>query len=494
MAKAGEPPAGIARLAGVLRAHGRDCTLLDANLEGQLYLLDQVHGADDTWSRRAIRNKKANLAGLRTPDLYRNPARYQKAVSELNRLLEITGQPKLLLSLANYQDRKLSPLKSADLLQSAAHPEANIFCDYFSTRLEGLLEAGNPVMVGFSINYLSQALTAFAMIGYLKKRYPGLPIVAGGGLVTSWLSNRSWQNPFTGLIDHLVAGPGEASLLKLLNTEPQNLTATPDYHALPLHDYLAPGLILPFAASSGCYWRKCSFCPEKAECNPYQVQDPQDVLNSIKELQADTDPVLLHFLDNAISPALMQGLIDAPPGLNWYSFARVGRELADPVFCHALHKSGCVMLKLGLESGDQGVLDALHKGIDLSMVSRVLTNLKEASIATYVYLLFGTPPESPDQARRTMAFTVEHSTAITFLNLAIFNMPHNSPDAAGLATDDFYDGDLSLYTDFNHPQNWGRKEVRHFLDREFKRHPAIAEIIRRDPPCFTSNHAPFFCD
>ncbi len=492
MAKACEPPAGITKLAGVLREHGKDCSLLDANLEGQLYLLGLETDADDTFSRRALRNKNTNLNGLRNPELYKNTARYQKAVNELNRLLEIAGPKGLLLNLANYQDKKLSPLKSRDLLQCANRPQANVFYEYFSVRLEGMLAEDKPAMVGFSINYLSQALTAFAMIGFLKKHYPRLQIVAGGGLVTSWLSNKEWRNPFAGLIDHLIAGPGEIPLLELLNCKQTHLTATPDYSPLPLDKYLSPGLILPFAASSGCYWRKCSFCPEKAECNPYQAQNPRDVLQSIEQLIIDTNPVLLHFLDNAISPALLRALVDDPPGLNWYSFARVDREMADPDFCHSLRKSGCVMLKLGLESGDQGVLDALHKGIDLSMVSRVLTNLKEAGIATYVYLLFGTPPESPVQARRTLDFTIEHSSAITFLNLAIFNMPLNSPDVVGLATNCFSDGDLSLYTDFDHPENWDRKQVRHFLDREFKRHPTIGDIIRRDPPFFTSNHAPLF--
>jgi hypothetical protein len=36
--------------------------------------------------------------------------------------------------------------------------------------------------------------------------------------------------------------------------------------------------------------------------------------------------------------------------------------------------------------------------------------------------------------------------------------------------------------------------VRRFLDREFARHPAIRKIINRQPPYFTSNHAPFFAD
>jgi hypothetical protein len=78
------------------------------------------------------------------------------------------------------------------------------------------------------------------------------------------------------------------------------------------------------------------------------------------------------------------------------------------------------------------------------------------------------------------------------LNLAIFNMPIYGPEAQQMEAETFYEGDLSLYTDFNHPKGWNRKWVRQFLDKEFKRHPAIASILRRDPPVFTSNHAPFF--
>jgi hypothetical protein len=104
----------------------------------------------------------------------------------------------------------------------------------------------------------------------------------------------------------------------------------------------------------------------------------------------------------------------------------------------------------------------------------------------------GTPAETITEARRTLDFAVAHHEAITFVNLAVFNMPVCGPDAHTLQISDFYEGDLSLYTDFAHPLGWHRSKVRRFLDREFKRHPAIAAIVRRDPHIFTSNHAAFF--
>ena len=280
-------------------------------------------------------------------------------------------------------------------------------------------------------------------------------------------------------------------MLKLLDTA-YKTAAPPDYTDLPLANYLSPGTIIPYAASSGCYWNKCSFCPEVAEGNHYHQMDPDQIASDLEYLQQSHHPVLFHFLDNALSPPLLKILIDRPTAVPWYGFARVAPYLADPEYCKRLRQSGCVMLKLGLESGNQQVLDTMHKGITLEMVSQTLRSLEQAGIATYVYLLFGTPSESLLEARDTLAFTAQHHSAITFLNLAIFNMPIFGLDAQTVKVDDFYEGDLSLYCNFSHPKGWNRKSIRSFLDKEFKRHPDIAPIVHRDPPFFSSNHAPFF--
>jgi hypothetical protein len=493
VAKPCEPPAGIAHLAGTLRAHGAPCTVFDANLEGLLFLITTAGPSETTWSRRACRSMAANLAGLRSPQLYSSPARYRRAVADINHLLDINGRRlNLAINLANYQDASLSPLRSSDLLQMAEQPQKNLFFPWFSLRIAEILEETAPSFVGFSLTYLSQALTTFAMIGWIKQRYPGLPVILGGGLLTSWMRNPAGLHPFAGLVDHLIAGKGELPLLALLGKEDAG-HRRPDYSDLPRNAYLAPGFILPYAASSGCYWSRCTFCPETAEENPYSAVSPERALQDIRLLTAETSPVLLHFLDNAIHPALLRALIEDSPGIPWYGFARINKDLTDPTFCQGLYRSGCRMLKLGIESGDQGVLDEMEKGIDLDLVSRALTALKTVGIATYVYLLFGTPAESLTEARKTLSFVARHHAAISFLNLAIFNMPVCSSETNSLQVDGFYEGDLSLYTNFVHPRGWDRKEVRRFLDQEVRRDPLIAPILRNDPPLFTSNHAPFFC-
>jgi radical SAM superfamily enzyme YgiQ (UPF0313 family) len=592
-----EPPAGIARLAGALHHHGIPYTAVDMNIEALLGLMNGSLNPTDRWTLRAARNLLKNLHQIRNPAIRENFDRYQRTVMDLNRFIEMSlPSGEVRLSLANYQHQELSPVRSSDLLRAAETPEANPFFPYFHERLDRIIEAENPALVGLSLNYLSQALCTFAVLGFLRHEYPEITLVLGGGLVTSWMRRPGWQNPFHGLVDHLVAGAGERALLSLagiddlvpthvipdfdfvstirqagvtsnagefskiplnpplekgdfrtapllrdIGTAPpfRDFRTTPPFRkggvggiwssldppeihnstvlrvtdpnvevatrssTTPTQDpglrtqdgsYLSPGFILPYSASSGCYWNKCAFCPERAECSPYQPIPVDRVVGNVQSLVEKTKPVLLHVLDNAISPRLLKAFANNPPGAPWYGFARVTRHFAEEDFCIALKRSGCTMLQLGIESGDQRVLDNEHKGINLDVVSLALKNLKKAGIAAYVYLLFGTPTETLKEARNTLEFTMQHANEIGFLNLAIFNLPIYGEKAQALDTRMHYDGDLSLYADFHHPKGWHRAQVRQFLDKEFKRKPAIASILRRDPPIFSSNHAPFFTD
>jgi len=514
VAKPCEPPAGIAVLSGALGAYNVEHTLLDANLEGMLSLLAKPFAPVDTWTRRASRNLSRNLSSLKNRRTYTNIDTYKRTVLDVNRLLNMSGGERVRISLPDYADTKLSPVKSDDLRYAALHPAENPFYEYFSSRLPVIIKRDGTTVAGFSLNYLSQALNTFAMVGFLKQEFPHVTIVLGGGLVTSWMigdgsdrrvtsglaTGMHREGLFDGLVDHCVTGPGEYQLLALLNKKPPSkMHVTPCYDQLPVGDYLAPGLILPFRSSIGCYWGKCSFCPERAagggplaKGTAYSQTPPARAATELRNLTTSLKPALIHLVDNAISPNLMEALTKESPGAPWYGFARITPHLKDPAFCMALKQSGCVLLKLGLESGNQKVLNTLHKGIDLETASQALQTLRKAGIATYVYLLFGTPAETRIEAQQTLDFVVRHAEEIRFVNVSIFNLPINSPEAAMLDTTGFYEGDLSLYADFRHPKGWDRRSIRGFLDTEFRKHPAIRPILRNHPPLFTSNHAPFF--
>jgi len=486
-----EPQAAPAYLAGALESHGVKTTVCDMSIEGFYYLMEKTTSGEDTWSKRAIKNVTRNIQALQTGTTYQNRDKYGRAVADVNRVLDIAGkQHGIELSLANYGDARYSPQKSDDLKNAARNFKENIFYPYFSERLEELLETSQTEHIGISINYLSQAICSFAIIGYLRQHHPRLKIIAGGGLITTWLSHPGWTQPFDDLIDTCIGGKGEEQLLQLLGVRNVSAESLPQYKKLN-NGYLSPGFVLPYATSRGCFWKKCNFCPETSEDNPYEHVPPQKTIGDLRALVELTKPGLIHLLDNAISPSTFEAIQGSGLSTPWYGFARFDKQLANIDFCQRLKLSGCTMLKLGLESGDQQILVNMNKGIDLQLASTVLRNLQEVGIATYIYLLFGTPTEDQDSALRTQEFVEQHHQAISYLNLAIFNLPVCSEESKQLKVSSFYEGDLSIYSNFEHPKGWNRGKIRRFLDSSFKKSPQIAPIMKNDPPFFTSNHAPF---
>ncbi|HOJ52001.1 MAG TPA: radical SAM protein [Syntrophales bacterium] len=514
VAKPGEPPGGLVQIAGNLKKAGVAFRVWDASLEGLLYLIQsaEVEEARDTWTRRALSHRFRHLSAFRDLALYENLSRYRRVVGDLTRVLQIEGDKYgVRIGLADYRDPLHLPVSTKDLIYVGEHPEITPFYPYFKRRLFEILEEEEPRIFGISLNFLSQAVNAFALAGLIRSLLPQARIVLGGSLVTSWGRIIGGRNPFQGLIDDLVVGPGETALLKMVAGKGHKFAPVlqacfydfeseytsfgrelsyVDLDGFPASDYLSPQLVFPLALSQGCYYGGCRFCPERSEGRGYRVLRPGALEGKIEEVVKNYRTGLIHFLDSALSPRLLRDLIKISPRLSWYGFARITEELADYTFCRALRESGCVMLKLGVESGSQAVLDSLGKGTRLPITSQALKALREAGIATYIYLLFGTPEEGYLEAKETMRFVLEHADFISYLNPAIFNLP------AGTRTDlkcrPFYPADLSLYEDFEHPRGWHRRKVRLFLSREFKAAKPIRDILLRTPPVFTSNHAPFF--
>jgi len=417
---------------------------------------------DDTWTKRAVKGKENSLAALTSPKGYTNFDTYKSHIKRLNRLLEKSNLNKgHEITLTNYQDRVLSPLKSSDLKYSSEHFKDNPFYNWFSRRIPEMIEEteseGNKIKyIGLSVTFLSQALTAFSIAGFVRKIRPDIRIVWGGGLITSWKGAAGSKNLFPDT-DIAVHGPGERPMLELFGINSDCNFHIPDYEFAVQGKYLSPGFILSYNTSAGCPWKKCTFCPEKYENSPFVQEHHTKVTNELKILVQKYQPVLIHLTDSEISPSMIKALAEDPPGATWYGFCRFTKLLTDRQFCRKLALSGCRMLSLGLESGDEAVLKSMKKGINLNDVPIILENLKEAGIGTYVYVLFGTPVEDRKAALRTRDFVAENAHMIDFINAAIFNLPVNSEEAQYLDTNQFYESDLSLYTVFKHPKGWSRK-------------------------------------
>lgn len=504
------PPLALARLAAFLRARGVETRSLDLAREGIDWLLARGGAEPDdgnggsTGVRNARRGDGADrnrsrerrfLESLHEARTYADSSRHARAVLAANRALKRLSSPLGgEAGLADYNETGRSPLRSADLVDAARNWRTSPWAAFYERRVPEALSGFDARTVGVSVGFLSQALPAMALAGYLRETRPDFELVAGGGLVTSWSARPGFdaRAAFGGYFDAALPGRGEDALaarLGLGSVDPFGLA--PDFSDFSGLRYLAPVKVTPWNLSFGCPWKRCAFCPERAEDSQYAAARADEGMEALRAAVAREGSGLVHIMDNEISPRHLKALAEGGVGAPWYGFARFTPLLAETAFCRKLAASGCAMLQLGLESGDQAVLDAMGKGTELRVIDAALRSLAEAGIKTYVYLLFGTPSEDRDSALRTRDFVSARAKLVDFMNVAIFNMPLGGPEAKVHGDGAFYEGDLSLYTSFRHPSGWNRGEVRRFLASEFGAEPGIAAILERNPPVFTSSHAPF---
>ena len=518
--KASEPPLSLGVLLAYLREHDIAAEALDANLAAYRYLLDPaslatVAGeAPSTAVRRALKHLPASLALLRSTAALESFGRYATAVRHLDQLLGLyrgrDGRERL--TLGDYQHQGLSPFSPEDQERLARNEQATLFADYFRYELVPQIKASNPQLVAISINFLNQALPAFELAGLLRRELPDLELVVGGGLPTSWQKMLRQLDLRLAPFDRVVFGPGEWPLLELARgaaaenyflegSEP--IGFVPDYSFAALVEYLSPQPVLPLSTSRGCYWKQCLFCPEASAPVHSFVDAGQGTVPMLLRRLADEFGIRhFHLTDNAIPVSQLRMLAEAAPqlaGLNWYGFVRFEKYLEESTFVQRLADSGCRMLQLGLESGSQKVLDRLGKGIRLEGAAKILENLQQAGIASYVYIMLGSPGETEADAELTRCFLLKHAETIDYLNLSIMNLPRASgllenPDEYGIETSQLLEetAPLGLYQDFTTSSGWDRKSARRFLDRRLLGEPVIRSIVQRTPPWFTSNHAHFF--
>ncbi len=540
-------------------AHAQEW-LLDADrLDGQVERLTRTRGASAMALSRArswptLRRQVGVLkAQLRTPEGYATANRYRTTATCLNRVMNIAGLchgveagSPIRASLSNYEDLRFSDMDSAQLAEGAAQPELNLFYDYFRELLLPELVARRPAIIGLSFIFRSQLLCGLVLARMIREALPEALVVIGGELISAWVDVLE-QTHLPTLADAILPYEGELGLLALARAIAQedhaearpadrdarlasvpNLIWTdaggrlrrnptrkvqalselppPDYSWAPWDLYLAPVRTAAMVTARGCYWNRCTFCPE--------VINPETLLRvaDVDRLTADMDDLHdrwgvahFHFIDSALPPRTLKGIarhiIDRQRPYTWYGFSRLERTLAIPGTAELLGRGGCRMLKLGLETGSQRLLDGMDKRQELDVVSRILRALRDARVMVHAFLMFGTPREEFEDAEMTRQFIAAHHDCVQFVNCSIMNLAHGSPMALDppshgiLSVQPFaIEGralDLALYSNFE-GVGWGRVEARRYLHKVFLKDPAVRPIHLRTPALFDSNHSAFF--
>jgi radical SAM superfamily enzyme YgiQ (UPF0313 family) len=282
----------------------------------------------------------------------------------------------------------------------------------------------------------------------------------------------------------------------------ENEVLAPDLESTAWDSYLVPQPTVPVALGRGCYWRRCTFCPDYLHPK-YRACGP-DSLQGWLEAVAARFPqgAMLHLTDSALSPALLSRVAEVIHTrrlpLRWHGFVRLEQRYADPDFMARLAKGGCVMLQWGLETASPRLLQLMEKGITAEQSRVVLRSSAQAGIRNHAYLLFGLPTETESDRELTLTFIQEEAETFHDLNASILNLPRRSPmhdDAKryGITALSAFgkETDLSLYDDFRCGDSHPRLEARHWLAARFAKDPVVKRILGDLNAPFKANHGCF---
>jgi len=126
----------------------------------------------------------------------------------------------------------------------------------------------------------------------------------------------------------------------------------------------------------------------------------------------DTTFGLKHFLfweevfalDRDFAVALCEAMIARGSPWSWAATTRADR--VDAFLLKQMRQAGCFLLGLGIESGNQEILDAARKGETLEDMRRAVALCREAGIRSMGHFIFGLPGETPETARETLRFAL----------------------------------------------------------------------------------------
>lgn len=100
---------------------------------------------------------------------------------------------------------------------------------------------------------------------------------------------------------------------------------------------------------------------------------------------------------------LCRKIIDSGLKIRWAANARVNN--IDDEMAHAMKMAGCELVSIGVESGNQEMLDRMGKGTTLVQIKNAFGIFRSAGIKTLAYFLFGLPWETEATAEDTIRFS-----------------------------------------------------------------------------------------
>ena len=334
-------------------------------------------------------------------------------------------------------------LTIAAVLRDAGHQVSFIDAAHFYTVTNDVwarrIADAQPDLVGFSA--ITPAFhDAYDVCCRIKDLLPGVKTVFGG-VHASWGRERLLRD--YPRIDYLIAGEGEYSMRDLANgadlttvaglywregeavrygpEQSKDRLCVMDDLPFPAYD-LAEGFphkynVAMFSAprfpganiisSRGCVYH-CSYCDRSVYHNSFRWNSAEYTFRQVKWLHETFGVRHVTFYDDLFTlnrarvSRLCELLRESKLRISFNCIVRVGHIPDDLI--HELKAAGCWMVHVGVESGDQDILDAHKEGMTLDLLRRDIGRLHDAGLWVKGLFMMGFPGETAASIERTIEF------------------------------------------------------------------------------------------
>jgi anaerobic magnesium-protoporphyrin IX monomethyl ester cyclase len=191
----------------------------------------------------------------------------------------------------------------------------------------------------------------------------------------------------------------------------------------PAWDLFRPAKEYMIQSSRGCPFA-CNFCmnPGGRVVRPRSVET---TLNEIEELVENMNPESIYFGDEIFTvkrnraKEICEGLITR--GLNekvqWWCQTHV--NTLDEELVVLMKSSGCKLVGLGIETGDDDIFKKMGKGINKEKVKKAINILKKHKLNYDTMFILGQPNETVISAKKTIDFAVKLNPTTPIFGLMV---------------------------------------------------------------------------
>ena len=296
--------------------------------------------------------------------------------------------------------------------------------------LEEVLNEFNPGIVGVTVNTFQTKHTN-KYLNAIKKSNASILTVIGGPHPSAIGIQSTIDFPCA---DIAVMGEGEFTFLDIVNDKPLNkiegicynntktksrqpigLDHIPltDLSLINMFDYDAMSnnnnLSMFIMASRGCPFQ-CTYCNKSVFGSTVRFRSPESIIKEIKWLHNQFGITHIYFQDDTFNlnrdwiNKILHLIINN--GLNknisYMAPFRANTNLVDNDLLKLVKEANFKTIFYGVESGNQKMLNRMHKGLKISEIKRAFKLTHSYDIQTVAAFIIGLPGESLDTIKDTM--------------------------------------------------------------------------------------------